>query len=184
MMHRILLVDDDENLLRSVKRGLRSEGYEILCASSVADAVKILAKTRIDVVISDQSMPGTTGTQFLAKVRQVYPDTVRLMLTGQATLDVAIKAINEGAVMRFFTKPCNLVDLSFSIKHFLRQRQLMQAARRLLKRVRKQERILKRVQQQAPALSTVHKDSEGTILLDGTPADFDSFMDEVSRSLD
>lgn len=101
----ILLVDDEPNILSSLSRLLRRDGYSIQTAASPAEAFELLAKHATQVVISDQRMPEMSGTDFLARVRQLYPNTVRLVLTGYTDLESVTDAINRGAVYKFLTKP-------------------------------------------------------------------------------
>ncbi len=135
----VLLLDDEPKVLSGLKRALRKEPYELLCATSAEEAFGILEERPIDVVISDQDMPGMTETVFLAKVREVYPSTSRLMLTGKATLDVALQAINDDAVKQFFTKPCDHATLAQSIRNIIKEKALEQA----IERARQQELELK-----------------------------------------
>ena len=124
MSHTVLLVDDEASLLAGLARTLRKEPYRILTAVSAEKALETLGATHVDVVISDQDMPGMGGADLLAEVRRVYPDTVRFMLTGKATLELAVRAINDGAVSRFFVKPCNPVDLAATIRQALQHKDL------------------------------------------------------------
>ena len=138
MPYTVLLVDDEPNVLAGLQRALRKEPYLIFSATSAEMALVVLQARTVDVVISDQDMPGMRGADFLAKVRQEFPDTVRFMLTGKPTLEVALQAINAGAISRFFTKPCNPLELAITIKQALHQRALMLEAKRLLRVTRKQ----------------------------------------------
>ena len=110
------MVDDDPNITAAIARSLEPEPFEILCADSAKEGLDILSRTDIDVVVSDDQMPVMSGSVFLAKVRQKYPHTIRMILTGQASIESAIRAINEGQVYRFFTKPCNPADLAITIR--------------------------------------------------------------------
>lgn len=101
----LLLVDDEPNILSSLSRLLRREGYAILTATSPLEAFELLAKHPVQVVISDQRMPEMSGTEFLSRVRQLYPATVRLVLTGYTDLESVTGAINQGAIYKFLTKP-------------------------------------------------------------------------------
>ncbi|MHB1619641.1 MAG: EAL domain-containing protein [Sulfuricella sp.] len=101
----LLLLDDEENILAALTRLLRRDGYEILKATSAAAAFKLLAEHPVGVIISDQRMPEMNGTEFLRRVKQIYPDTVRMVLSGYTDLKSVTDAINEGAVYRFLTKP-------------------------------------------------------------------------------
>ena len=183
MQHMVLLVDDDPNLLSSLQRSLRSKDYQICCATSAEMALRILKVEPIDLIVSDQQMPGLSGTEFLAEVQRRFPDTVRFMLTGNATLDVAIKAINKGAISRFFVKPCNGVDLAISIRQALQQKDLMVQAKRLLYRVQRQSAMIGRIEQENPGITKLDRDDQGVIHLEDSPEDFETFMGKVRQTL-
>ncbi len=105
-MERILLlVDDEENIVASLLRLLRQDGYKILTANSGKDGLTLLAQNEVGVIISDQRMPGMSGVEFLGQVKQLYPDTVRIVLSGYTELNSVTDAINRGAVYKFLTKP-------------------------------------------------------------------------------
>ncbi len=105
MIRTILLVDDEENITASLTRLLRRDGYNILRANSGQEGLALLAQHHVGVIISDQRMPGMTGTEFLSKVRELFPDTVRIVLSGYTELNSVTEAINRGAVYKFLTKP-------------------------------------------------------------------------------
>jgi diguanylate cyclase (GGDEF)-like protein len=101
----LLLVDDEPSILSSLRRLLRNEGYRILTASSGTEGLQVLAEHAVDVIVSDQRMPGMTGVEFLRTVRQLYPDTVRIVLSGFTELQTVTDAVNAGAIYKFLTKP-------------------------------------------------------------------------------
>lgn len=101
----LLLLDDEENILRALARVLRRDGYLILTATKAADAFELLAKHHVQVILSDQRMPEMSGTEFLSKVKDLYPETVRIILSGYTDLKSVTDAINEGAIYKFLTKP-------------------------------------------------------------------------------
>src|SRR5579863_8243502 len=103
----VLLVDDETHVTDALSRHFPKQRYEILRANSAAQALDVLARRAVDAIVSDERMPGETGTELLAKVRRLYPKTIRIVLSGQASLEAAVRAINEGEVYRFFLKPCN-----------------------------------------------------------------------------
>ncbi|NOX75472.1 MAG: EAL domain-containing protein [Gammaproteobacteria bacterium] len=105
MERTLLLVDDEPNVLRSLKRLLHPDGFRILSATSGAEGLMLLDKHNVSVIISDQRMPYMTGVEFLSQVRQRWPDTVRIVLSAYADFSAVTSAINEGAVYKFFTKP-------------------------------------------------------------------------------
>ncbi len=101
----LLLVDDEENILTALNRLLRRDGYKILRAASGREGLERLAENRVGVILSDQRMPEMSGVEFLRKAKQLYPDTVRIVLSGYTELKSVTDAINEGAVYKFLTKP-------------------------------------------------------------------------------
>ena len=101
----LLIVDDEENILRALKRTLRQDGYEIHTASSAREGLDVLARIPVGVIITDERMPEMSGTEFLSCVKSLYPGTVRIMLSGYTDLTVVTAAVNDGAIYKFLTKP-------------------------------------------------------------------------------
>ncbi len=131
---KILLVDDDPNILSGYLRQLR-RGFNVETALGGARALEIIeAQGPFAVVVSDLKMPGMSGVELLARVKETSPDTVRLMLTGFADVDNAIAAVNEGNVFRFLTKPCATETLVRAIVDGVKQYRLVIAERELLEK--------------------------------------------------
>jgi DNA-binding NtrC family response regulator len=124
MKPTILLVDDEPKVIESLKRGLRKEPYHLLFALNGIDALNILQNTFIDVVVSDERMPGMDGSTLLARVRRCFPDTVRIMLTGSADVTSAMNAIYDGWVYQYLHKPCDASELASAIHNGLLLRSL------------------------------------------------------------
>ena len=103
--HAILVVDDENNVLASLQRLLVFAGYQVLTASCAAEGFELLATRRIAVVISDLQMPVMNGSEFLERVKLIYPDVVRMILTGDLDLHAATNAINRGTIFKYLTKP-------------------------------------------------------------------------------
>jgi len=101
----LLLVDDEPNVRNALRRQLRRDGYRILTAESAAEGLELLALHEVQVVLSDQRMPNMNGTEFLNRVKALYPDTVRIVLSGYTDLDSVTEAVNRGAIFKFITKP-------------------------------------------------------------------------------
>lgn len=132
MTERILFVDDEDHILQSIKRQLRKR-FQVSIAASGDVALQILQEEGpFAVIISDMRMPEMDGVQLLTKVRDRYPDTVRLMLTGNADQETAIEAVNKGQIFRFLNKPCPTSVLVTSIALALRQYRLVTAEKDLL----------------------------------------------------
>jgi two-component system, probable response regulator PhcQ len=138
MLPNVLLIDDDGNILRGLMRALRNQPYQLLTAKSGEEAVSILKGHEIAVIVADENMPGMSGSDLLTWVAEYFPDTVRIILTGQATASTAIRAINDGKVYHFFTKPCNEFQLAISINKAIEHRTLIIENRRLLNTNRQQ----------------------------------------------
>ncbi|OHB30449.1 MAG: hypothetical protein A2X79_03410 [Desulfuromonadaceae bacterium GWB2_53_15] len=118
----LLLVDDEAHVIAALKRMLDGEGYKILAAGSAVEGFELLATNRIGAVVSDMCMPGMNGTEFLRRVKEIYPDIVRIMLSGAADMDSLSDAINHGAIFKFIIKPWedDLLRLSIrgAFKHY------------------------------------------------------------------
>jgi response regulator RpfG family c-di-GMP phosphodiesterase len=130
----ILLVDDEPNVLDGLKRVLGKE-FSIETSASGEAGLDLLAQSNpFAVVMSDMRMPGMNGVQFLTAVRGRWPDTVRLMLTGNADIQTAIEAVNEGCVFRFLTKPCPENMIKSALRAALSQYELITAEKELLEK--------------------------------------------------
>jgi CheY-like chemotaxis protein len=101
----LLLVDDEPNIVSSLKRLLRRDSYRILTANSGQEGLDLLAQHAVDVIVSDQRMPGMLGVDFLRAAKDRYPHTIRIMLSGYTELQSVTDAVNEGAIYKFLTKP-------------------------------------------------------------------------------
>jgi len=125
MTNRILLlVDDEPNILKALKRLLRRDGYTILLADSGTEALQILELEPVNVIVSDHRMPVMTGIEFLAKVKQTYPDITRIVLSGFSDLDTITEAINEGNIYKFLAKPWDDTQIRTTIQEAFEQNEL------------------------------------------------------------
>lgn len=118
----ILIVDDEPLIRQALFRALTGEGYELIQAPGGQEALEILKKRRVDIILSDLVMPGMDGLELLRHAREIRPESLRIVLTGNADLDMAVRAINDGAVYRFLLKPWDSFDLRVMIKLALRHR--------------------------------------------------------------
>lgn len=132
MTEKILCVDDEANVLAGFQRSLRKQ-FQIEVAPGGEAALALLEKNgTFAVIVSDMRMPGLSGLQLLQRVKQRWPDTVRVMLTGNADQQTAIDAVNEGSIFRFLTKPCPPERLAATLAAALEQHRLITAERELL----------------------------------------------------
>jgi len=167
MQHKVLIVDDDSALRDMMKEAFAREPYEVIIAGSANEALGLLAQSPADVVISDEMMPGLSGSEFLAIVRKKYPQTIRMILTGHANLESAIRAINEGEIYRFFTKPCNMIDLAITVRQAIQHNAAINESKRLKKVVAQQSAIIDDIEQEHPGISNVKRTTGGAIIIDG-----------------
>lgn len=127
----LLLVDDESAVLAALKRLFRRDGYRLLQASGGAEALELLATTAVDVILSDQRMPGMTGVDFLRRAKALHPHTIRMTLSGYTDLQSIIDAVNEGAVYKFLTKPWDDERLRAHVLQAFQQKELADDNRRL-----------------------------------------------------
>lgn len=131
-MEKILLVDDEKNLLAGLERQLRGT-FNIVTAESAQNGLRAIEeKGPFAVIVSDMRMPEMNGIQFLVKASEACPDTVRMMLTGNADLETTMHAVNEGNIFRFLTKPCQKETMEWALADGIKQYRLVMAERDLL----------------------------------------------------
>ncbi|MBU1172654.1 MAG: response regulator [Proteobacteria bacterium] len=141
--HSVLCVDDEINILNSLKRLLRKENYTLLTASSGKEGLDILEKNDVHLVMSDQRMPEMSGTEFLAEIKEKYPDVIRIILTGYTEVDAMTESINRGHIYKFFLKPWNDENLRLEISKALEQYDLIKANEELTRTIIRQNEELK-----------------------------------------
>lgn len=141
----LLLVDDEPNILTALKRLLRRDGYTMLTASSGEAGLEVLVSHPVDVILSDQRMPGMSGVEFLRQAKIMRPDTVRLVLSGYTELHSITSAINEGAIFKFLTKPWDDAQLRSIIAEAFQFKKLANENVRLTEALRLANRQLEQL---------------------------------------
>ncbi len=183
MGYKVLLVDDDPHVLGGLRRALHKEPYEILTASSGLEGLEVLGTTSIDLVVTDQEMPGSSGTEFLHQVREAFPGIVRFLLTGSAILEVVMEAVDRGDVSRFFTKPCNQLELSISIRQALQQKDLETEACRLLEAAKHTNTLLDRLEEEYPGIAEKRQDRRKAATIEKSPYEPSELIDQIRSEL-
>jgi len=165
--HTILLVDDERNVLNALIRLLRDEDREIYTAETASQAWERLKELGgVNLVISDNRLPDISGIDFLVKVRRLYPDTIRMLITGYPGFDSAIEAINKGQVYRYIPKPWENEELKLTVKQALDYHDVLRDNRALLRIARQQAELLKAAQKKYPELSELGFDKTGMYIID------------------
>jgi response regulator RpfG family c-di-GMP phosphodiesterase len=127
----LLFVDDEQNILTALRRLFRPLGYRIFIAEGGAQGLEVIAREKIDLVISDMRMPEMNGAQFLEQVRLKSPDSIRILLTGYADIASTIDAINKGQIYRYIAKPWEENDITLTVRHALERKHLEREKERL-----------------------------------------------------
>lgn len=143
--HTILLVDNDEGIRNAVTRLLRKERYTILAAASGEEAIEQLEKSSVHLVVSEQMLPGTPGTEFLQKVKERWPTAVRVILSGYVEPALVVESVNKGEIFRFFPKPWIDEELRTGIRQCIAQYEIEEENRQLVAQVRVQNEALRRI---------------------------------------
>ena len=151
MERTLLLVDDEEAIGAALERLLRHDGYTILRATSGAEGLQMLAQHEVGVVISDQRMPGMSGVDFLSQVKELYPQAIRIILSGYADLDSVTSAINQGAIYKFFVKPWENNTLRADVVEAFWRFELARQKEQLLQEIQNANMLLAEVNQELAA---------------------------------
>ena len=149
--HKILIVDDEPHILSSLKRILESEDKEVSIAKDAESAWALLQeKGEVELVICDNKLPGMLGIDFLIKVKHLYPDTIRILITGYPDLNSAMDAINRAHIWRYILKPIEVEELKIFVKQAFDYHSILKENRILLKILRQHSQWLKSLQEKHP----------------------------------
>ena len=130
----ILYVDDEANNLVAFKANFRRL-YNIFTAESAEEGLNILRNNKIQIIVTDQRMPGKTGVEFLLEVIKEFPEPIRILLTGYSDIEVVIDAINKGQVFRYITKPFNDLELKMTIENAMEVYNLRKENKELMEKL-------------------------------------------------
>lgn len=144
----LLFVDDEPNILKSLKRLFRSAEYNILLAENGEEGLRILNQTAIDLVISDMRMPQMDGAEFLSRVAESWPSTIRILLTGYSDLDSTIVAVNQGKIYSYCSKPWEDNELKILVNNALEKKRLLDEREQLFEVINRQNQELKELNDQ------------------------------------
>jgi DNA-binding NtrC family response regulator len=167
----ILLVDDEEGVVNALARALEGDEYEVRKTTSPHEALEIARNEPVDVVISDHLMPGMKGLDLLREIKGVRPESIRILLTAHADLQLALRAINEGEVTRFFQKPWDDAVIRLDVRLVLANRRLQAENRRLSEQVDRQSRVLLDLERRFPGISDIRRTDTGAIVIDEADLD-------------
>lgn len=156
--HNLLVIDDEVEITKSLFRQFRRQ-YNVFIANSAEEALPILEREDIQVVLSDQRMPGMSGITFFSAIKDKYPDALKMILTGYSDIDAVIDAINEGQVFRYLTKPWNPVELNLAIEEAFERHDLISNNKVLLQKLQEANSTLeKKVMERTKDLESANDD--------------------------
>ena len=162
----ILVVDDHKDILMSIERTIRNPSYRIVSKTDPLEAVQVLEQQAVDVVISDVDMPDMNGHEVMAEARRVRPTAVRILLTGGATLESALRAINEGEVHRYIRKPFDAKQLRQVVAQGIQRKEELARASEAGHRVYSREKLLAQLEAEHPGITKVARDDAGAYVFD------------------
>ena len=161
----ILCVDDEPEVLEGLRRTLRRQPYRLLTATSAAEALQTIAAVPVDVIVSDIDMPGTNGLELVARIRREHPEIVRLLLTGDASLEAALTAINQGEVHRFLTKPWDKDQLRRTLHEAVERLDELRRAAAAAATAHVRDQLLESLERSHPGITRVER-TEGVYVVD------------------
>lgn len=153
MPFKLLLVDDEVNIVRSLQRVLDDGRYDFLTATTPAQAIEILGKTPVDLILCDHQMPEMLGIDVLKHAKSVQPDAVRILITGSADMNVAISAINQGSIYYFFSKPWDNEEIVRVVAEALEKKKSLTEKNELLRLLSNSNNSLLEVNKKLNSLS-------------------------------
>lgn len=172
-MTRILLLDDEANILNALKRLLRDEDWPVDTFTNAETALEALQTTTYSVIVSDYKMPVMDGVTFLQFARQRQPDAIRLMLSGHGDRQSMISAINRAEIYRFLSKPWEDYEIQAAIRAAVDLYQVTVENRQLLDQIKRQNDLLRqreeellRLEEDNPGITRVRRDQDGSIVID------------------
>ncbi len=148
--YRMLVVDDEPNILTALRRLFRKDPLDLIAASTAEEALETIKKYKIHVLLTDNKMPGMDGTELVRKVKEISPDTIRIMVSGQSDMEAVLSAVNDGEIFRFIQKPWSDIDLKITVNLAMAHCRLVHENYRAKKRLAEAERLLRVVEEKYP----------------------------------
>ncbi len=161
----ILAVDDEPDMLRVLRRALAPLTSDVTLTEDPLMALDILSQHDVSVLVSDIDMPLMNGHELMRRARAMRPDVVRILLTGRATVESAMRAINEGEVHRYLSKPFDPADLRSIVAGALERRAALAQAARASVEVDRQRSVVARLEEAHPGIASVQRDQQGAYVV-------------------
>ncbi|MBX7144772.1 MAG: response regulator [Oligoflexia bacterium] len=179
----VLFVDDNENLLRSMYRQLRSDPFTIRATASPNVALALLQNRAVQVLVVDEQMPGMCGSELLERVSQLYPHVINIMLTGNPSVPLLQELVNKQRLFRFLTKPCQVEDLRAAINEAINLSRTFSVCEEVLGVNNNELSEREKLEQCYPGITHVERNADGAVLLDANVAGCPQSPSLASRTL-
>jgi DNA-binding NtrC family response regulator len=180
----VLFVDDEPSVLSGLTRSLHGYPYRILTAQSGQEGLEVISREAVDVIVSDHMMPQMEGLEFLSRALDARPEIVRILLTGNADLEMALKAINDGHVFLFLRKPCPIEELLNALDQAVRRKKLLDKSQEMVTVLDIQASFLEQLEKVEPGLLDVLKDSSGAVVIQPDSTDIRKLIQEAEDEID
>jgi YesN/AraC family two-component response regulator len=164
----VLVVDDEPVVARVLRRALSGPDLEVIAANCADEALDVLRARPVDVLMSDIDMPGLSGLDLVARVRSEFPCTLRMLLSGSATLERALEAINDGEVTRFFAKPFEGSRMRENLLGLRGRIERARTDRETRVREHRANALRDRIEARFPGTATIGRDDAGRMIVDPT----------------
>ncbi len=161
----VLIVDDEAGVISALKRTFMNDDIHIISAASGEQGLKILEGARVDLVISDQNMPGMDGIDFVRQIRASYPEVLTIILTAYADIKNALLAINQAGVYKFIIKPWDDDELRITVKRALELIDMIREKKALAEEVKAKDIILSELERKHPGITKVERNKDGTVIV-------------------
>lgn len=178
----VLIVDDEPAVGEALRRTLQRDGHRLVLLNDPKAALAHLSREPVDILISDLEMPEMNGLELVAEVRKRWPDVIRVILTGGASLESALQAINQGEVHRYLTKPWDNDELRETIRSALARLRELRGAARAEVRARAQATLREDLEAQYPGITDISRAGPAYVLDDLRVGNVLRAMDSSARS--
>lgn len=164
--YSVLLVDDEPAIVAALRRTLRGRGYRIFGVTDPLEAIDLLTREEVDLLVSDIDMPQMSGLDLVSRVRRDHPQVVRILLTGRGTLTSALRAINDGEVHRFLTKPWDDDELREVVAQALVRLEELRRQQSADQQAARRRALIADLEREQPGISSVTRDVDGVYVID------------------
>jgi DNA-binding NtrC family response regulator len=161
----ILIVDDDQHILDSLRRTLAREEFDLTCVNDPQSAIDLMSQKSFDLLLSDIDMPGISGHEVMKTANRLQPKMIRVFVTGRSGMETAVRAINEGEVHRFVRKPFQAEDLRELVRAALDRKAELDLVSEASSRTHRRSQLFEQLEIEHPGITKVSLDENGVYVV-------------------